>query len=127
MNPGSTKETFVPALEEGLVRKASRKTGLQSGVCKLTSGWLTEEERCREWPVRGHGVGRGTGAGSILEHVGWAHSLCVPRTVGGRTLKVGPALTSPGNPGSCLTVLKGPIAKLRDPNSWSTLYHKLAV
>lgn len=38
-----------------------------------------------------------------------------PRTVGGRALKVSPALTSV-DPGSCLTILQGPNAKLGDPN-----------
>lgn len=81
-----------------------------------TWGWLTEEERCKKGDqLEGHSVGKGTGAGSTLEHVGWAQSSCVARTVGGRALKVGPALTSV-DPGSCLTILKGPSAKLGDPN-----------
>lgn len=55
------------------------------------------------------------------------HSLCVARTMGGRTLKVDPALTSPGDPGSRLTILKGPDATLGDLNSSSKLYHKPSV
>ena len=52
-----------------------------------------------------------------LWSVGLGHSTHVARTVGGRTLKVAPALASPGDPGSCLATLKGPDARGLSPSS----------
>lgn len=54
---------------------------------------------------------------STLEYVRLGHSTYGARIVGGRTLKVVPALASPGDPGSWLIPLTGPDAKSEDTNS----------